>query len=226
MARLDDAVRRVLRVKVRAGLFESRKPSSRPYGGRFELLGSKEHRAVAREAVRESLVLLKNAGGLLPLKAGGRILVAGDGADNLTKQTGGWTLSWQGTGTKRSDFPNAQSIWEGIDEAVKAAGGTATLSVDGRYACKPDVAIVVFGEDPYAEFRATVPTSAMMTSKTWLCCVRSKRRACQRLRCSCRGAPCGSIPSEHVGCVRCRLAAGIRRRRRGGHLVRQGRFPR
>ena len=157
MARLDDAVRRVLRVKVRAGLFESRKPSSRPYGGRFELLGSKEHRAVAREAVRESLVLLKNAGGLLPLKAGGQILVAGDGADNLTKQTGGWTLSWQGTGTRRSDFPNAQSIWEGIDEAVKAAGGTATLSVDGRYARKPDVAIVVFGEDPYAEFQGDRP---------------------------------------------------------------------
>lgn len=157
MARLDDAVRRILRVKIRAGLFEAGKPSSRPYGGRFELLGGKEHRALAREAVRESLVLLKNAGGLLPLKAGGHILVAGDGADNLTKQTGGWTLSWQGTGTKRSDFPNAQSIWEGIDEAVKAAGGTATLSVDGRYSGKPDVAIVVFGEDPYAEFQGDRP---------------------------------------------------------------------
>lgn len=156
-ARLDDAVRRILRVKVRAGLFEAGKPSSRPYGGRFELLGGKEHRALAREAVRESLVLLKNAGGLLPLKAGGHILVAGDGADNLTKQTGGWTLSWQGTGTKRSDFPNAQSIWEGIDEVVKAAGGTATLSADGRYSGKPDVAIIVFGEDPYAEFQGDRP---------------------------------------------------------------------
>ncbi|WP_369815800.1 exo 1,3/1,4-beta-D-glucan glucohydrolase [Erythrobacter sp. QSSC1-22B] len=157
MARLDDAVRRILRVKIRAGMFEAGKPSSRPYAGQFELLGGKEHRALAREAVRESLVLLKNAGGLLPLKAGGRILVAGDGADNLTKQTGGWTLSWQGTGTKRSDFPNAQSIWEGIDEAVKAAGGTATLSAEGRYSVTPDVAIVVFGEDPYAEFQGDRP---------------------------------------------------------------------
>ena len=157
MARLDDAVRRVLHVKIRAGLFEAGKPSSRPYGGQFELLGGKGHRALAREAVRESLVLLKNAGGLLPLKAGNHILVAGDGADNLTKQTGGWTLSWQGTGTKRSDFPNAQSIWEGIDEAVKAAGGTATLSADGHYSAKPDVAIVVFGEDPYAEFQGDRP---------------------------------------------------------------------
>ena len=157
MARLDDAVRRILRVKIRAGLFEAGKPSARPYGGRFDLLGGKEHRALAREAVRESLVLLKNAGGLLPLKPGGSILVAGDGADNLTKQTGGWTLSWQGTDTKRSDFPNAQSIWEGIDAAVKAAGGTATLSADGRYSAKPDVAIVVFGEDPYAEFQGDRP---------------------------------------------------------------------
>lgn len=157
VARLDDAVRRILRVKLRAGLFEAGKPSSRPYGGRFELLGGVEHRALAREAVRESLVLLKNAGSLLPLKPGANILVAGDGADNLTKQTGGWTLSWQGTGTKRSDFPNAQSIWEGIDAEVKAAGGSATLSVEGRYIRKPDVAIVIFGEDPYAEFQGDRP---------------------------------------------------------------------
>lgn len=157
VARLDDAVRRILRVKIRAGVFEAGKPSSRPYGGRFELLGGQEHRALAREAVRESLVLLKNAGGLLPLKPGANVLVAGDGADNLTKQTGGWTLSWQGTGTKRSDFPHAQSIWEGIDAEVKVAGGSATLSVEGRYSRKPDVAIVIFGEDPYAEFQGDRP---------------------------------------------------------------------
>ncbi|WP_353653368.1 glycoside hydrolase family 3 C-terminal domain-containing protein [Blastomonas sp. UPD001] len=107
--------------------------------------------------MRESLVLLKNAGSVLPLKPGARILVAGDGADNLTKQTGGWTLSWQGTGTKRSDFPNAQSIWEGISEQVGAAGGTAMLSPDGSFASKPDVAIVVFGEEPYAEFQGDRP---------------------------------------------------------------------
>lgn len=155
--RLDDAVRRILRVKARAGLFEAGKPSSRPYAGRYELLGSPDHRALARDAVRESLVLLKNANGVLPLKPGGHILVAGDGADNLTKQTGGWTLSWQGTGTQRSDFPNAQSIWEGIEKTVKAAGGTATLSVEGRYSGKPDAAIIVFGEDPYAEFQGDRP---------------------------------------------------------------------
>lgn len=156
-ARLDDAVRRILRVKLRQGIFEAGKPSKRPYAGRFDLLGSAEHRAVARQAVRESLVLLKNAGGALPLKAGTKILVAGDGADNLTKQTGGWTLSWQGTDTKRADFPNAQSIWEGLREA---AGGQAILSPDGSYSARPDVAVVVFGEDPYAEFQGDRPDVA------------------------------------------------------------------
>ncbi len=150
--RLDDAVRRILRVKMRAGLFERGKPSSRPLGGRTELLGSPEHRAVARQAVRESLVLLKNNGGVLPLAPGARVLVAGDGADDIGKQTGGWTITWQGTGNTNDDFPGATSIWAGIREAVEAAGGTAVLSPDGSYEEKPDVAIVVFGEDPYAEF--------------------------------------------------------------------------
>lgn len=160
--RLNDAVRRILRVKMRAGLFEKGRPSSRPFAGRFELLGSPQHRAVARQAVRESLVLLKNQGKLLPLAANASVLVAGDGADNIAKQAGGWTLTWQGTGVSNKDFPNAQSIYSGIREAVAAAGGQAMLSADGRYSAKPDVAIVVFGEDPYAEFvgdRATLEFS-------------------------------------------------------------------
>jgi beta-glucosidase len=152
MARLDDAVRRILRVKVRAGLFEKGRPSSRPFAGKFELLGSPEHRAVARQAVRESLVLLKNAGKVLPLAPRANVLVAGDGADNLSKQAGGWTISWQGTGIGNEFFPHAQSIYSGISEAVAAAGGKAVLSVDGSYSAKPDAAIVVFGENPYAEF--------------------------------------------------------------------------
>jgi beta-glucosidase len=146
-------VRRILRVKMRAGLFEAGKPSSRPLAGRFELLGAPEHRAVARRAVRESLVLLKNAAHLLPLNPRQRVLVAGDGADDIARQSGGWTLTWQGTGTQRSQFPHAQSIYAGIREAVAAAGGVAELKVDGAYAKRPDVAIVVFGESPYAEFQ-------------------------------------------------------------------------
>lgn len=150
MSRLDDAVRRILRVKFRAGIFDAPRPSARPYAGQWEQLGSAEHRAIARQAVAESLVLLKNAGGVLPLKPGARILVAGDGADDVAKQAGGWTLSWQGTGTKPADFPGATSIWRGI---AAAAGANATLSLDGRYTTKPDAAIVVFGENPYAEFQ-------------------------------------------------------------------------
>src|SRR3546814_7671907 len=99
MARIDDAVRRILRVKLRLGLFEAGKPSSRPPSGRFDLLGSPDHRAIAREAVRKSLVLLKNRD-VLPLKPGGRLLVAGEGADDIARQSGGWTLSWQGTARK------------------------------------------------------------------------------------------------------------------------------
>jgi beta-glucosidase len=152
MARLDEAVRRILRVKLRAGLFEEVRPSQRPFAGQYNLLGAPEHRAVARQAVRESLVLLKNQNHLLPLRPGANVLVAGDGADNLSKQSGGWTISWQGSGLTNANFPNAQSIYAGIRETVTAAGGTATLSPNGHYASRPDVAIVVFGEDPYAEF--------------------------------------------------------------------------
>ncbi|MEO6102488.1 MAG: glycoside hydrolase family 3 N-terminal domain-containing protein [Pseudoxanthomonas sp.] len=155
--RLDDAVRRILRVKFRLGVFDAGKPSQRAVGGKFELLGSPEHRAIARQAVRESLVLLKNNGGVLPLSPKQHILVAGDGANDVGKQAGGWTLNWQGTGTTRSDFPNADSIFEGIAAQAKAAGGKATLSVDGSFKQKPDVAVVVFGEDPYAEFQGDLP---------------------------------------------------------------------
>jgi len=158
--RLDEAVRRILRVKMRLGLFEAGKPSSRAVGGQFALIGAPEHRAVARQAVRESLVLLKNQGGVLPLSPKQRILVAGDGANDVGKQAGGWTLNWQGTGTTRKDFPNADTIYEGIAQQVKSAGGEAALAVDGKYTTKPDVAVVVFGENPYAEFQGDLPTLA------------------------------------------------------------------
>jgi beta-glucosidase len=156
--RLDDAVRRILRVKLRAHLLEEGRPSSRPLAGHFELLGAPDHRAVARQAVRESLVLLKNSNHLLPLKRASHVLVAGDGADNIGKQSGGWTITWQGTGTKRADFPHAESIYDGIRAAVTASGGTADLSPAGEFKTRPDVAIVVFGENPYAEFQGDIGT--------------------------------------------------------------------
>jgi len=155
MERLDDAVARVLRVKQRLGLFEMGKPSQRPLSGQYELLGAADHRAVAREAVRKSLVMLKNTG-VLPLKPDARILVAGDAADDIARQSGGWTLSWQGTGLDNSLFPGATSIWDGIESAVTSAGGHAELSVEGDYGQRPDAAIVVFGETPYAEFQGDI----------------------------------------------------------------------
>ncbi len=158
MVRLDDAVARILRVKMRMGLFEAGKPSSRPLAGQYALLGAADHRAIAREAVRKSMVLLKNNGSILPIKAGANVLVAGDGADDIGRQSGGWTLTWQGTGVDNSKFPGATSIWKGIEAGVAATGGTATYSPDGSWRGKPDVAIVVFGETPYAEFQGDLKT--------------------------------------------------------------------
>jgi beta-glucosidase len=155
-SRIDDAVTRILRVKLRAGLLEKGRPSSRPLANRSALVGAPEHRAIAREAVRKSLVLLKNEGNLLPLRPQFKVMISGDGADNIGKQSGGWTLTWQGTGNSNEDFPGATSIYDGIQAAVSAAGGTAILSADGRYQTKPDVAVVVFGEDPYAEWHGDI----------------------------------------------------------------------
>ncbi|MFH7407518.1 glycoside hydrolase family 3 C-terminal domain-containing protein, partial [Pseudomonas syringae group genomosp. 7] len=107
----------------RMGLFDKPRPSERALGGKFELLGAPAHRQVAREAVRESLVLLKNQNQLLPLSPKQRVLVAGDGANDMGRQAGGWTLSWQGDGTRREDFPNAETIWEGLEAQVRSGGG-------------------------------------------------------------------------------------------------------
>ena len=151
MARIDDAVSRILRIKIRAGLFEKGAPSTRELAGEADIIGSADHRAVARDAVRKSLVLLKNKNQLLPLKGEQHILITGDGADNIGKQNGGWTITWQGTENKNSDFPGATSIYAGLKQAVENNGGSVELSADDSWVKKPDVAVVVFGEEPYAE---------------------------------------------------------------------------
>jgi beta-glucosidase len=151
-ARIDDAVRRILRVKVLAGLFSRTDAGPRDDSG-LKQLGSAAHRAIAREAVRKSLVLLKNTHDILPLKPNAAVLVTGMAADDIGTQAGGWTIDWQGDHNSNQDFHGATSIFAGIKAAVTRGGGSVVLSPDGSFTQKPDVAIVVFGEKPYAEFQ-------------------------------------------------------------------------
>jgi beta-glucosidase len=162
-ARLDDAVRRILRVKALMGLFEARPPGERPAPAPAARLGSSEHRALARRAVRESLVLLRNTGHLLPLDPGASVLVAGSAADDLGMQCGGWTVDWQGDHNRNADFPGATSLLAGIRATVAAAGGSVVFSPDGSFRERPSAAVVVFGETPYAEYQGDRETLAYST---------------------------------------------------------------
>ncbi|WP_298193981.1 glycoside hydrolase family 3 protein [Novosphingobium sp.] len=156
MARIDDAVRRILRVKAKLGLLGAN-PVDR---GNPSVVGADAHLAVAREAAAKSLVLLKNNGSVLPLKPGAKVLITGPGADSMAMQAGGWTITWQGTDTTAADFPKGQTIGRAIAAAIKDAGGSAAISADGSFANRPDVAVVVYGEQPYAEFQGDMPNIA------------------------------------------------------------------
>jgi beta-glucosidase len=146
-ARIDDAVRRILRVKFAMGLMDSR---SSPLADRslHKTFGSAEHWAVARECVRASLVLLKNDNRLLPLaKNTTHIHVAGKSANDLGNQCGGWTIRWQGSSGRPT---NGATILEAVRRAV-SPGTRITESRDGSGAIGAPVAIAVIGELPYAE---------------------------------------------------------------------------
>jgi beta-glucosidase len=173
--RINDAVARILYVKIKYNLFEKPRPSKR-FWSNHKSFGSKEHREVAREAVRKSLVLLKNNNNLLPLKKDAKIIVAGKNADDCGHQCGGFTIAWQGisetqgveteyvprmaydpnTGLQKGKIIGGTSIWEGII----AVNPNATLSTDGSKADPKlhDVGIVVIGETPYAEGMGDIRT--------------------------------------------------------------------
>lgn len=148
MARIDDAVTRILRVKLRAGLFDGRKPSQNRHAGRIEAVQDRE---LARRAVRESLVLLKNDRGALPLRRGQRVLVLGASADSIPRQAGGWSLTWQGTDNSNADFPNGDSILAGLREALGVDKVTFREQAEGLDVSGYDAIVAVIGETPYAE---------------------------------------------------------------------------
>ena len=149
MARIDDAVRRVLRVKTALGLFDKPRPAARKWSN-ANVVGCAEHRAIAREAVRKSIVLLKNEGAALPLAPDARILVAGRNAHDIGHQCGGFSIAWQGS-TGNEVVEGGTSIWDGI--AARAPHARLSVDGSGREAdpARHDIAVVVIGETPYAE---------------------------------------------------------------------------
>jgi beta-glucosidase len=147
MSRIDDAVARILRVKFAVGLMD---PNRSPLADRslHRTFGSPEHRAVARQCVRESLVLLKNERSILPLARSGRLHLAGKNADDIGNQCGGWTIRWQGQSGNVTT--GGTTILSAFRKAVGGAG-QVTYSKDGSSAQGASVAIAVIGETSYAE---------------------------------------------------------------------------
>jgi beta-glucosidase len=143
LTRIDDAVKRILRQKFRLGLFENPFPDP----ALVSKIGVKEHRNVARQAVRESLVLLKNRNKILPLsKDTKKIVVVGEHANSSGLQSGGWTLNWQGT---KENYKGGTTILEGIKKHSTALVVYDKDATQNHF--DADIAIVVVGETPYAE---------------------------------------------------------------------------
>lgn len=155
MNRVDDAVSRILRVKLRSGLFDAppADPANRPEAS---AVGDAAIRALARQAASQSIVLLKNSKGLLPLSPGKRILVVGKGAADMSRQTGGWSLTWQGTGNSTSDFPNGDTVLA----AVRAAAGAGHVDYSetgaDRDVANYDAVVAIVAEAPYAEMKGDI----------------------------------------------------------------------
>jgi len=127
--RLDEAVKNILSVKYLLGMFDGREPHN--YDQNY--VGIDSHREIARQAVRESIVLLKNNNNTLPIKNQKHILVVGNSAKKITKHMGGWTITWQGRENANSEFPNSRSIYEAIKLKAESNGGSVEYSLNSNY---------------------------------------------------------------------------------------------
>ena len=153
MGRIDDAVKRILKVKFEIDLFKYPKSDNKL----INKIGSKEHRLIAREAVRKSIVMLKNKNNILPLKKSyGHIHIAGSGANDIGIQCGGWTIEWQG---KEGAITKGTTIFDGIAKNIfdREPNTKLTYSNDGSGAENADIAILVLSEKPYAEWHGDDP---------------------------------------------------------------------
>jgi beta-glucosidase len=172
VSRIDDACRRILWVKATLGLFDS------PFGDEALLprVGSAAHRAVAREAVSKSQVLLKNEAGALPLSPSiAKVFVAGEAGDDIGLQCGGWTIEWQGT---RGAITTGTTLLNGIAETV-SSGTRVVFQPDGAFDGTGDVGIVVLSEPPYTEGEGDSENLSLSTAKVEL--VRRVRSHCEVL---------------------------------------------
>ena len=154
MSRIDDAVSRIIRVKLRSGLFDA-SPVTGPHPD-ASVLNSHAVRDLAREAVRKSMVLLKNDGGVLPLRRGGRILVVGKGADSLPMQVGGWSLTWQGDQTTTVDYPHADTLLAAMHKTLGADAVDYSPDGKGVDPKRYRAIVMVAAETPYAEMKGDI----------------------------------------------------------------------
>lgn len=154
MSRIDDAVTRIIRVKLKSGLFDA-SPATGPHPA-ASVIDAPQIRDLAREAVRKSLVLLKNDGNVLPLRPRGKVLIVGRGADSLPMQAGGWSITWQGDQTKTSDYPNADTLLAAMRKSL--GSDRVDYSVDGANVdvSRYSAVVMVAAEQPYAEGKGDI----------------------------------------------------------------------
>ena len=149
--RINDAVRRIIKVKMENGLFDD--PMFENVQTTQTSVGSQEYRDIAEKLVEESLVLLKNDGNVLPLKEGSSVYITGPAADNGQAQCGGWTIDW--TETPDIDVPGVTTILDGFTEKAEEYG--LNVITDESKASEADVVVVVVGEQSYAEWTGDTP---------------------------------------------------------------------